>query len=58
MARTHATEERVTYAVTSGNNRRGVASGVLCGQLRSYMTRPAEFSSVSEWSAVEYSGGK
>jgi hypothetical protein len=31
MASTHATEERVTSAVTSGNDRRGVASGVLCG---------------------------
>jgi hypothetical protein len=31
MARTHAAEERVTYAVTSRNNRRGVTSGVLCG---------------------------
>jgi hypothetical protein len=31
MARTHAAEERVTYAVTSCNNRRSVASSVLCG---------------------------
>jgi hypothetical protein len=31
MARTHAVEERVTYAVTSRCNRRGVASDVLCG---------------------------
>jgi hypothetical protein len=31
MARTHAAEEHITFAVTSRNNRRGVASGVLCG---------------------------
>jgi queuine/archaeosine tRNA-ribosyltransferase len=31
MACTHATEECVTYAVTSRNNRSGVASGDLCG---------------------------
>jgi hypothetical protein len=30
IARTHAWEERVTYAVTSRNSRRGVARGVLC----------------------------
>jgi hypothetical protein len=30
MTRTHAAEERVTYAVTSGNKRRGAASRVLC----------------------------
>jgi hypothetical protein len=30
-ARKHAAEERVKYAVTSRNNRRGVTSGVLCG---------------------------
>jgi hypothetical protein len=29
MARTHAAEESVMYAVTSRNNRRGVARGVL-----------------------------
>jgi hypothetical protein len=29
MARTHRAEERVTYAVSSYNNRRGVARGVL-----------------------------
>jgi hypothetical protein len=28
--RTHAAEERASYAVTSHNNRRGAASGVLC----------------------------
>jgi hypothetical protein len=31
MARAHAAEERVTHSVTSRNNRRGVANGVLCG---------------------------
>jgi hypothetical protein len=31
MARTHAAEERVMYVVTSRNNRRCVANGVLCG---------------------------
>jgi hypothetical protein len=31
MTRTNAAEERVTYAVTSRNNRIGAASGVLCG---------------------------
>jgi hypothetical protein len=40
-------------AVTSRSNRRGVASGVLCGPLRGYMTRPTEFSSGSECSVVE-----
>jgi hypothetical protein len=30
----------------------------LCGPLRRYMTRPTEFSSVCECSAVEYSGVK
>jgi hypothetical protein len=31
MTPTHAAEKCVTYAVTSRNNRKGVASGVLCG---------------------------
>jgi hypothetical protein len=31
LARTYTAEERVTYAVTSRNNRRGVASGAFCG---------------------------
>jgi hypothetical protein len=31
MARTHATEEHVTSAVTLRSNREDVASGVLCG---------------------------
>jgi hypothetical protein len=31
MARTNAAEERVTYAVTSRNNRTGVARGVVYG---------------------------
>jgi hypothetical protein len=30
MARTHAAEEHITYAVMSCNNRRGVSSGFLC----------------------------
>jgi hypothetical protein len=30
MARTHAAEGRITYAVTSRNNRGDVSSGVLC----------------------------
>jgi hypothetical protein len=33
MALKHAAEERITYAVTSSNNRKVVASGVLCGSV-------------------------
>jgi hypothetical protein len=52
MARTHAAGERIMYAVTSRNNRRGVASGVLCGSApRLYdSTDRVHFSEwVSEW---------
>jgi hypothetical protein len=55
MALTHAAEERVTFAVTSLNNRRGVASGVFCGAAsRRYDS--TDYSSENESSAVEYSG--
>jgi hypothetical protein len=55
MARTHAAEERVTYAVTSRNNRKVLQAEFSVGPLRGYMTRPTELTSVSECSAFEYS---
>jgi hypothetical protein len=43
MARIHAVQERVTYAVTSRNNKRGATSGVLCGSAsRSLLRNCAE----------------
>jgi hypothetical protein len=54
MARTHATEEHVTFAMTSTIEKRFHAVFSV-DPLRGYMTRPTEFSSVSEFSAGEYS---
>jgi hypothetical protein len=31
MTLIHAAEESVTYSMTSSNDRKGVASGVICG---------------------------
>jgi hypothetical protein len=60
MARTHAAEGHVMYAVTSCNSRRDAASGVLCESAQRIYdsTDTVQFSSVSECSAVEYSGLK
>jgi hypothetical protein len=58
MAHIHAIEEHVTSAVTSYNNRRDVASDILCGSaLMLYdSSKQVQSSSVGECSTVEYSG--
>jgi hypothetical protein len=50
MARTHAAEERLTYAVTLRNSRRGVASGVLYGSAPRSLLRSCTVStSLQQW---------
>jgi hypothetical protein len=58
MAGTHAAEECVTYVVTSRNDRRGVASGVLCGSASRLCDLTDRAQLDSECSAIEYSGVK
>jgi hypothetical protein len=67
MARTYATEEHVTSAVTSCNSRRAAISSVTkrsinrgtvfsVDPLRGYITRQTELSIVSGVSAVQWRG--
>jgi hypothetical protein len=55
MARTHAAKERATYAVMSDNNRRGVASGVLCEPtMHSLLCNGAVNISLQQWINMQH----